>query len=265
MLYPHSLLWHYLWVGPHFWQVCLAFLIWRRGLRKLSPVFFAYLLYEATENFTLYGMDVLPVGSVLAWWRACFAGAVIEGLLKFAVIWEVFRHLTGQRPDAARYGRRQIACAAALLVAVATFAAARAPINSEFPIVSMAHILEETTYILASGLWLFCFVFAQYAHLSWDKWDFGIALGASISACVHLGTWAIMTNEVHLKKPYLLDFLNMTIYQVCVLIWYYYLLSAGHPSMAAAVDPALSETKINPPSAPTLRRLWPASALARLF
>lgn len=54
MLYPHSLFWHYLWVGPHVLQVILALIIWRRGQRKLFPVFFAYILYEATEEFTLW-------------------------------------------------------------------------------------------------------------------------------------------------------------------------------------------------------------------
>jgi hypothetical protein len=263
MLRSHSLLWHYLWVGPHFWQVCLAYLLWRRGFRKRSPIFFVYLLYEGGEELTLYAMDVLPKVSAGAWWRACFAGAVMEGLLKLAVIWEVFRHL--RRSDVDHRGRTLMACAAALLLSVAGFAAARAPIDRRFPMISMAHIAGETSYILASGLWLFCFLFANYAQIIWEKWDFGIALGASISACVHLGTWAVVTNDLHLKRPYLLDFLNMTIYHVCVLIWCYYLLSQNRSSMASAVNPALAETKTKMPSATKLRRLWPAARLARLF
>jgi hypothetical protein len=45
MLYRHSLLWHYLWVGPQVLQLVLAALLWRRGFHKQFPFFFTYLVY----------------------------------------------------------------------------------------------------------------------------------------------------------------------------------------------------------------------------
>jgi hypothetical protein len=264
MLHPHSLLWHYLWVGPHALEICLAVLIWQRGLRELSPVFFAYLFCEAAQTFTLYVMGVVLLVSPLAWYSAMFAGTAIQALLKIAVTWEVFCHLTGRRPDAARYGRWLFPCVAALLMAAAALAAAHAPIDRGMPIASRTRILQETHYILASGLWLFTFLFAAYFHLTWNKWDFGIAFGSSVSACVHLGTWAVVVNGVHLQKPYLLDFLNMTTYHICVLIWFYYLLSPIRTRMAAANSPP-SKTKTNPPNTPAVSRLWPAWTRTPLF
>jgi len=54
---------------------------------------------------------------------------------------------------------------------------------------------------------------------------FGIALGLGISACVHLGTWAILANGgLPVSKRSAFDFLNMATYHVCVLIWFYYVL-----------------------------------------
>ena len=58
-----------------------------------------------------------------------------------------------------------------------------------------------------------------------DRNIFGIALGLSFSACVHLATWAMIANGglTHSKRI-LLVFVNMATYHVCVLIWFYYLL-----------------------------------------
>jgi hypothetical protein len=41
---------------------------------------------------------------------------------------------------------------------------------------------------------------------------------------VHLADWAVTSSGALLDRRYLLDFLNMATYQVCVLIWFYYLL-----------------------------------------
>jgi len=105
MLQPHSLLWHYLWLGPQVLQAVLAAFLWRRGMHKLFPFFLAYLTFGAIEQFTLYGMDVLPSVSTEAFWRAFWAGAIIEGAIKFGVIGELFFHLLRSRPAIAKLGR----------------------------------------------------------------------------------------------------------------------------------------------------------------
>lgn len=263
MLHPHSLLWHYLWIGPHVLQLLLVALIWRRGLLTLSPVFFAYLIYEGTEEITLYLMDVLPSVGNVAWWRACFGGMAIEGLLKLVVIWEVCRHLTQYRPAAAKSGDRLFAFTVTVLVALAAFAATRAPIDIKFPLISGVHILAETVYILVCGLWLFTFVFAARAHLSWSKHDFGIALGAGISSCVHLATFGLTANTGPFAKAYLLDFVNMSIYHICVLIWFFYLLSPGHTGPVPTDHGTSTERKTDASVRRTGQRLEPTRLMAR--
>jgi len=230
MLYPHSLLWHYLWVGPHLLQFCLAVVLWRRGFAKISPIFLAYIFYEAGEELTLYTMDILPSVSAMAWWRACYAGAVVEGLSKCVVVWEVLQHLTSGRVAAARLGKGLFGCAAGVLVVVAAWTAAHGAIHGRFPITFHVYILEEMIYIVATGLWLSTFLFAAFFHLRWEKSDLGISLGASISSCVHLSTFAIIAN-VSLARAYLADFVNMSLYHLCVLIWCYYLLSGASRGM----------------------------------
>jgi uncharacterized membrane protein len=225
MLQPHSFLWHYLWVAPQILQAGLAVLLWRRGIHRHFPVFFAYLVFEAIEQLTLYGMDILPSVSVTTWWFACCIGLVLEGFIRLAVMGELFFHLLRSRPAIAKVGGRLITGTGAILVLLATLAAAYAPVdNQQFAIGYRAHLLQQTLYMIECGLILFLFVFAACFRLTWDRGTLGIGLGRGISSSVHLATWAVMANGGLPHKSYLLDFLNMATYHVCVLIWFYYLL-----------------------------------------
>jgi hypothetical protein len=235
MLQAHSLLWHYLWLAPHILQVALAGAIWRRRLYRLFPVFLAYTLFEAAEEFTLYGMDVLPWVKGETFWRVFWAGMIVEGLLKFALIGELFRHLLTPWPAVARLGNRVVSGAGAVLVLLATLAAAYTPIdNPQHAIISRAHVLEQSLYMIQSGLILFLFLFAAYFRLSWDRRTFGILLGFGVLSCEHLASWAVMANGFLADKRYLLDMLNMATYHACVLIWFCYLLVPGKPTTKSA-------------------------------
>jgi hypothetical protein len=244
MLQPHSLLWHYLWIGPHILQAILAVLLYRRGFHRQFPVFFAYLTFEAIETFTLYGMDVVPLGSVEAWWRVFCVGLVLEGFIRLAVMGELFFHLLRSRPTVAKVGGRLITGAGAILVLLATLAAAYAPVNDpQFAVVSRAQILQQTLYMIECGLILFLFLFTARFRLTWDKATLGIGLGRGISSSVHLATWAVMANGGLAHRYYLLDFVNMATYHVCVLIWFYYLLVPQKSTATSAVS--LPETSLD--------------------
>jgi len=237
MLQAHSFLWHYLWLAPHVLQVALTIVIWRRGLYRLFPVFVAYLLFEAIEEFTLYGIDVLPWVRAETFWKAFWAGLILEGLLKFAVIGELFRHLLQPWPSVARLGNRLVSGTGAVLVLLATLAAGYVQIdNPQYAIISRAHVLQQTLYIIQSGLILFVFLFATYFRLSWNRQSFGILLGFGILSCEHLASWAVMANGLLFDRRHLLDMLNMATYHACVLIWFYYLLVPEKKTTTSAVS-----------------------------
>src|SRR5271154_77671 len=225
MLQPHSLLWHYLWLGPQGLQAALAIFLWRRGVHRFFPFFLAYLTFGAIEQFTLYGMDVLPSVSTEAFWNAFWVGSIIEGAIKFGVVGELFFHLLSTRPAIAKLGSRLISGTGAALVLLAVAAAAFTPlVHRQLISISRAHVLLQSSYVVDCGLALFLFVFAAVQGLTWDRRDFGIALGFGIVWCEHKGTWALSANGAWLDKSYLLDFLNMATYHLCVLIWFCYLL-----------------------------------------
>jgi hypothetical protein len=236
MLRAHSLLWHYLWLAPEVLQVGVAVILYRRRFYRALPVFLAYAIYEALENFTLYTMDVLPSVSAETWWRALWVGLIIEGVIKFAVIGELLRRLIRSQPGLARVGNRLFACAGAGLALLAAVTAAyTTPANSHW-LIGGGFILQQTLDIVQCGLILFIFLFAAYFQLSWDRLTFGIALGFAVVFCQHLASRAVMaavilSNHAHV----LLSFLNMATYHLCVLIWCYYLLVPQKVTTTSAV------------------------------
>jgi hypothetical protein len=238
MLQPHSLLWHYLWLGPHFLQVGIIIVLRQRKLHRRFPVFFAYTIFEATEEFTLYTMDLLPSVSLRTWWITFCFGLVIEGALNVGVMAELFSHLIRSRPAIAKAGKLQITISAAALVLLAVAAAAYAPMDHpQYIWTYRGHVLLQSFYIVEGGLALFLFLFVAHHKMTWDRRDFGIALGFGILFCEHMATWSIMaTGALPYTRYPLLDFLNMATYHVCVLIWFYFLLVPEKVPTTSAVS-----------------------------
>ena len=236
MLQAHSFLWHYLWVAPNLLLLVLALVIRPRKLRAQFPVFQIFAVLVAIEQLIVYAADVIPIVSGGTFWRVFWAGLLVEALVKFALIGEIFGRVFGKYDSVAGLGKRVIRGVGIALVLVATIAAAYAPIdNPRYSVISYAHILDQTIYLIECGLLLFIFLFAAYFKLAWDNASFGIALGLGTSACVHLATWAVMANGGMMDKRHLLDFLNMATYHVCVLIWFYYLLLPQKSAITSAV------------------------------
>jgi hypothetical protein len=237
MLQAHSFLWHYLWVAPNLLLPALGVILWRRGAGRRFPAFFAFAILSSVGQLAVYAADILPSVGPTTFWRVVWGDLILEGLLKFALIGEVFALLFGSYASLAQLGKTLIRGAGIVLVFAAVFAAAYAQKNEFVGIISGANLLEQTTYLIECGILVFIFVFSAYFHISWPREVFGIALGLSISACLHLGTWALIDNG---GLPYstrvILTFVNMATYHVCVLIWFYYLL-VPHKVVAKSADP----------------------------
>src|ERR1700730_4394257 len=236
MLQAHSLLWHYLWVAPNLLLLVLSFLIWRREVYRQHPVFFLFTAVDAVGKRGLFLADVLPWVSALSGWQLFWAGLLVEALFKFALVGELFDRLFGRYPSVGKLGKWLISGAGVFLVMLAAVIAAYTPKSSANWIISGAHILEQTIYLIECGLTLFLFVLAAYFKLRWGRSSFGIALGLGISASVHLGTWGLLANG-NFSEQYriFLVFLNMAIYHICVLIWFYYLLLPQKSTTTSAV------------------------------
>jgi hypothetical protein len=228
MFRTHSLLWHYLWVAPNFLLLILALLLWKRDLRKQCPVFFVYAILASLGQLTVYTADVIPAISPGTWWRIFWAALLLEGIVKFALIGEILAQALNAYSVVAGLAKALVRGVGVALVLVAALVAAFAPQDGLFGIVSGAHFLEQTIYLIVTGLLVFVFSFSAYFRFQLSRAVFGIALGLTISSCVHLATWAIAANAgLPNSKRVILDFLNMATYHAVVLLWVYYLLVPG--------------------------------------
>jgi hypothetical protein len=244
MLQAHSFLWHYLWVAPNLLLPVLAVFLWRRGRARRFPAFFAFAMLSSVGQLAVYAADILPSVTAATFWRVDWGDLVLEAVLKFALIGEIFALLFGSYASLARLGKTLIRGAGIVLVFAAALAAAYAPKNEVFGIISGAALLEQTTYFIECGLLVSIFFFCAYFHLSWPRQVFGIALGLSVSACVHLATWALIDNGgLPHSTRVILTFIHMATYHVCVLIWFYYLLVPGKVATKSAVP--LPETNLD--------------------
>jgi len=236
MLQSHSLLWNYLWIAPNLLLLIIGFLIWKRGLSRQFPVFLAFAFLSALGDLVVFGADVTPFVSAPNFWRIDWVNLLVESLLKFLVIGEVFSKLLQPYSSISRMARTLVSGFGALMVLVASLMAGLAHGDNPWPLISGFHLLEQTVFVIECGLIVFVFLFAAYFRLTWDRFSFGILLGLGISACEHLAAWAVIANASPSEHTRILfDFLDMATYHLCALIWFYYLLVPHKAAAKSAV------------------------------
>ncbi len=236
MLQAHSSLWNYLWAAPNVLLLILGFLIWKRRLSRQFPAFLAFAILGALGDLTVFGADVAPFVSPPNFWRVDWVNLLLQSLLRFLVIGEVFARLLQPYSSISRMGRMVVSGFGAVMILVAAVTAGFAHGDSPWRLISGFHLVEQTVFVIECGLIVFLFFFAAYFRLSWDRFSFGILLGLGISACQHLAAWAVIANaspSEHSRT--LFDFLDMATYHLCVLIWFYYLLVPRKAATKSAV------------------------------
>jgi len=203
-------------------------------MNKAFPAFFCYAIFEAAGGLTVYLMDVIPSVGARTYWWSYFLFLLFEGCIKFVVVGEVFTHLLRSYPPLGKLAKVLISGVGIILVFTATMIAAYAS-PASFWLISTTQALGRSVSVVQCGLILFLFGFASHFHLSWGRSAFGITLGFGVAASVHLAYWALAADWLFGQKSYLLDFLIMAAYHVCVLIWFYYLLVPQRSATASAV------------------------------
>ncbi len=232
MFQPHSLLWHYLCGSTSLLLLLLAVIIYRRSLHREFPVFLTFAVVQGIAGLALYLMSVgywyfkPPRVSGEFWWQANFVHLLIEVVLKFALIGEIFSQLLKPFPALSKLGKLMVRVVGPALVLTATWVVALSRPSQFFPVIANSHYLDLADFVIECGLLLFIFLFAAYFHLTWGRLAFGIALGRAIAASVQLGTWALWSNlPITIHQWLAADFVNLGVYHLSVLIWIYYVLT----------------------------------------
>jgi hypothetical protein len=225
-MYPHSFLWHYLWLAPHALQVVVVAAMIRRRLLHEFPLFLAYTLFEILQGGTLFLMDHSSAVSPERYWQADWVGIVVSIVLRSAVIYEIFTHVFRPYPAIGQLGRIVFRWTGAILLLVAVAVAADVPASNAARILSSINVVSRGVSLVQCGLLLSLFLFSSYFGLSWRSYVFGIAVGLGIYSSVQLAVAAIQVQTWPAPGSYVLDFVTMATYHCCVLVWLGYFLAS---------------------------------------
>jgi hypothetical protein len=225
-MYPHSFLWHYLWIAPYALQLLIAAIMVRRRLVSEFPVFFAYTVFEAIQGGILFTLDHLDSISGLQYWQVYWVSLLLTIVLRFALIREIFSHVFSAYPALGNLLRLLLGGALIILLLAAIVASAYIEPSSHYrQLVIGVHILNRAVSLIQTGLLVFLFLFASYFRLSWRSYVYGIAVGLGIFSSVDLATSAIRASIGPSVGNYQFDFVTMATYHCCVLVWLVYMLA----------------------------------------
>lgn len=215
-------LWHYLWIAPHLFLFGVAFGMWRKGLVRQFPVFFAYVVEEIVQFLVMYPMVLLPSVSALTFLKFDVLAVGLSTGLRFGVIHEIFAYAFRNYPALAAFGKPAYRWGSATLLMIALLAAAFVGGKDPQHTLAVLSVLSRTASFLQCCLLLALFLSSAYLALSLRNQVFGIALGLGVFACVDLAVAAIRS-EYGTQHTTALNYVTMSVYHLCVFIWLAYL------------------------------------------
>jgi hypothetical protein len=225
-LSPLAYVWYYLWIAPHLILPAIALLVWRRGWHRQFPCFFAYLIYESVLFLTIFWLSQFSSISELAY-RSIDACSMIGSIgLRFAVVYEIFRHVFQLYPSLIRTGRMLFAATLVILLLLAIAVGLYQAGGNADRMSHIATTMGRSMSLIQCGLLAFLLFFSSYFRLSWNSFSLGIAVGLGVFASVDLATMAVLAeiSPVSRSTRVVFDFITMGTYHGCVLIWLGYLL-----------------------------------------
>jgi hypothetical protein len=225
-MYRHSLLWHCLWLASPALQAIIVWLMIRRRLYREFPMFFLYTAFQVLLSPTLFVLDHLNAVTIEQYWYANWAGDSVNVMLRFAIIYEIFKNLFRSYSTLQNLGALLMRWTVVLLLLVAVLVSIYAPATADdHKILVGLKMLNRTVGLVQCGLVLFLFLFSSYFGLSWRSHLFGIGLGLGIFASAQLAVSTFIVQAGRNEMMGIVDIVWFGAYDSCVLIWLFYMLA----------------------------------------
>lgn len=208
-----------LWFAGPILQLCLAVLIFRRGLRRHFPVFFLYTLAQPIvflPQFVFYRI------SYAAYFWSYWCVSFLSVLLGFFVMREVFVNLLRPYDSLRELGDVLFRWSAVVLVMVAVVSAASSSLSGLSRTTVAILALERSVRVMQCGLVLFMLLFSSHLGLNARHHVFGIALGFGIFAAVQL-IIVTLPAVFGANQPRVFSLATGCTYLITVGLWFYYL------------------------------------------
>jgi hypothetical protein len=196
-------------------------MLWRK-IHRTFPVFFAYIVFQILVfaiTFPLRGVRFYTVFFYVYW-----ATTAISVILGFKVIHEVFLDVFRPYHTLRDLGSVLFKWAGLVMLMVAGVVAASTASGTEDPLRTGIMTLQSSVRVVQCGLVLFLLVFSRYLGTNWQQKSFGIALGFGSFAGVELSLVALNASTNDGLNRILTSFVNMTAYNITILVWVGYML-----------------------------------------
>jgi hypothetical protein len=216
MRFSHLILF-VLWLVPVTLQAAIVFVMLRRGLTKLFPIFFSYTVFIVAREFIL---QLLPYAgkmySTVFWW-----GDAAAILLSLGVILEVLWHLF--RPyQFLRFVFKVIWIAAFVATAFA-LSLLRVDPGGTDRLLEAILLMERSARVLQVSLMIVLIFFMSRLGLAWHHYSLGIAAGFGAYSALDLVLLELRAH-LHLITNTVFVLMTPAAYNLGVLIWAFYFL-----------------------------------------
>ena len=218
----------YLWCAQPILQSVVAVILWRRKLHKQFPVFFLFLLAQVA-NFAVT-FPLWLVGDFKMYFVFFWLGEAVNAVLGFKVIHEIFLDVFRPYHTLKDLGTLLFKWAGVVMLLVSVVVAFSNSFD-ENPLVHALTTLQRSVRIVQLGLILFLLLFSSFLGVSRKQVSFGISLGFGLFAGVELMLYAL--NSGGFVKLNHLNLINMSTYNLAILVWLGYSLSRKAVRVAA--------------------------------
>ena len=228
-----------LWCCQPLLHSAVAAILWRRGLHKRFPAFFAFLLVQVANfaiAFPLWRADTDGwfSGSYQLYFGFYWLGEAVNAVLGFKVIHEVFVDVFRPYHTLKDLGTLLFRWAGIVMLLVSAVVAFSNSYDRDM-LVHAVSTLQRSVRIVQFGLILFLILFSRYLGVSRKQFSFGVSLGFGLFAGWELLLMVLMSGGLVYKAIF--DPLNLAAYCVAIAIWLAY-------SLAHRTEPTLAVNRL---------------------
>src|SRR6201987_6461199 len=209
-----------LWLAhPLLQSMVVGIMLWRKVYRSF-PFFFSYVAFQIVAFAITFPLREQYRIFFAAYW----AESAVSVILGFFVIREVFLDVFRPYHTLRDLGSVLFKWAGLVMLMVAAVVAASTASGTEHPLQTGIMTLQSSVRVVQCGLILFLLVFSRYLGTNWRQKSFGIALGFGAFAGIELSLVALNASIDNLLSQVLTSFINMTAYNITILVWVGYML-----------------------------------------
>jgi hypothetical protein len=179
------------WVLSGLVQLTIVLVMLRRKLHRTFPVFFAYIVFHASETIVAYIVYSISMFAYYWYYWGCEG---IDAIFTLAVIQEIFRVMFAPYDALKMMGAAVFRYLTIALCLFAMISAVLSPSGETDRTFAAILVLDRSVQVVQLGLVVFLFAFCRLFGMTWRHYVFGIAAGLAFITSVGTAVIALRTH-----------------------------------------------------------------------